>query len=296
MKAGETGVIQVSHQGQTLFVQTYPFPFIAYMYGIIPRLAETAAKKPWKLAKWGLIWHGINQMGEDMSDDPEETKKQRALMDPEGQGAPLLGLPLMPSGMIKVPEAISPKTKDDWYVNVARGLPGGTDMFGQRESAPGVIPGLPQFLQPSFGAGGALLNTAMGVDPFRGRDIPEGERLKYLTQQFIPNLPIPGIPTYAGEKLDRAIGGRESKTKDVHTPTSALLSGLGLKLTPVSTRKLKKRRGYPYDTKIRNLKTKKRKLKDDWIGVLDEDYYKERDKISREIRKLRLEKRAVQNP
>ena len=278
------------------FLREGPFPFIAYMYGIIPRLAETAVKKPWKMAKWGLIWHGINQMGEDMSDDPEETKKQRALMDPEGQGAPLLGLPGMPSGMIKVPEAISPKTKDDWYVNVARGLPGGTDMFGQRESAPGVIPGLPQFLQPGFGAAGALVNTAMGVDRFWGRDIPEGERLKYLAQQFIPNLPIPGMPSYAGEKLDRAMGGRGSKTKDVHTPASALLSGLGLKLTPVSTRKLKKRRGYPYDKKIRELSTKRRKLKDNWVGELDDDFYKERDKISKEIRQLKREKRQVQNP
>jgi hypothetical protein len=142
----------------------------------------------------------------------------------------------------------------------------------------------------------------MGVDPFRGRDIPEGERLKYLGQQFIPNLPIPDLPflpkypSYAGEKLDRAIGGRGSKTKDVHTPASALLSGLGLKLTPVSTRKLKKRRGYPYDTKIRSLQTKKRKLRDDWIGVLDDAYYKERDKISKEIRQLKREKRQVQNP
>jgi hypothetical protein len=235
-------------------------------------------------------------MGEDMSPDQEETDKQRALMDPERGGMPLMGIPGMPTGMIKLPEAISPDTPDDWYVNFSRGLPGGTDMFGQRESAPGVIPGLPQFAQPSFGAAGALLNTAMGVDPFRGRDIPEGERLKYLAQQFIPNLPIPGMPSYAGKKVDRARAGRRSKTKDDHTVTSALLSGLGLKLTPVSTRKLKKRRGYPYDKKIRELSTKRRNLKNNWVGELDEDFYKERDKLIKQIRQLKREKRQVQNP
>ena len=136
----------------------------------------------------------------------------------------------------------------------------------------------------------------MGIDPFRGRDIPEGERLKYLGQQFMPNLPIPGMPSYAGKKVDRARAGRRSKTKDDHTVTSALLSGLGLKLTPVSTRKLKKRRGYPYDKKIRELSTKRRNLKNNWVGELDEDFYKERDKLIKEIRKLKREKRQVQNP
>jgi uncharacterized protein YukE len=64
----------------------------------------------------------------------------------------------------------------------------------------------------------------------------------------------------------------------------------------VSTRKLKKRRGYPYDKKIRELSTKRRKLQDNWVGELDDDFYKERDKISKEIRQLKREKRQVQNP
>ena len=40
------------------YLREGPLPFISYMYGIVPRLVETAAKKPAKLAKWGMIWHG----------------------------------------------------------------------------------------------------------------------------------------------------------------------------------------------------------------------------------------------
>jgi hypothetical protein len=264
-----------------------PYPFIAYMYGIVPRLAETMAKKPWKIAKWGLIWHGINAMGEDMSDDPEKIRKQRALM-PEEQKRPLMGIPGMPSGMIKMPEAISPGTEDDWYLNIGRALPGGTDVFGQSESAPGNIPGIPKFLQPSFGAGGAILNTLQGIDPFRGRDIPEGERLDYLRRQFTPNLPIPGLGTYAGEKIERAIGEDESRTRDIHTIPSAVLSGLGLKTTPVSTRKLRKRKGYSFDKKIKNLRSKRRRL--------DRDDVEGRNKINEQIRQIFKDKRRAMNP
>jgi len=35
-----------------------PLPFASYMYGVIPKLAETAAKKPIKFAKWGLFFGG----------------------------------------------------------------------------------------------------------------------------------------------------------------------------------------------------------------------------------------------
>ena len=233
------------------FLRQGPLPFISYMYGVIPRLAETAAKKPMKLAKWGLIWHGLNKAGEHMSDaSKEDIDYQRRQMAPY-QRRTLLGVPGMPSATIKMPEFMSPKTPDDWYLDIGRMIPGG-DIFGMTEGGVGQVPGLPSALQPSFGAAGAIYDAFTGIDRFKGRERLRGpstpdkllEGAQYLGKQFMPNLPVPiglipgvGDPTYAGAKVTRAVRGAPQPTKDYHTLTSALLSGVGIKTTPVKTAK-----------------------------------------------------------
>jgi len=242
-----------------------PLPFISYMYGVIPRLAETAAKKPLKLAKWGMIWHGLNQAGEHMSDMSKEDIEYQRRQMPKYQRRTLLGAPGAPPATIKMPDFMSPKTEDDWYLDVGRMIPGG-DIFGMTEGGAGQWPGLPQALQPSFGAAGAIFDAFRGVDPFKGKVRPRGpttadqllESAQYLGKQFIPNLPvptglIPGVPdlTYSGAKLTRAIRGGPQPTKDYHTTASALMSSFGVKTTPVSTRKgiQRKRMKYEQDKK-----------------------------------------------
>ena len=242
-----------------------PLPFISYMYGVIPKLAETAAKKPMKLAKWGLIWHGLNQAGEHMSDaSKEDIDYQRRQMAPY-QRRTLLGVPGMPSATIKMPEFMSPKTPDDWYLDIGRMIPGG-DIFGMTEGGAGQVPFLPQSLQPSFGAAGAIGSAVWGMDPFKGIVRQRGPSLadktkegaQYLAKQFIPNLPvptglIPGVPdlTYSGAKLTRALRGGPQPSKDYHTTASALMSSFGVKTTPVSTAKgiQRKRMKYQQDLK-----------------------------------------------
>ena len=238
---------------------------------MIPKLAETAAKKPLKLAKWGLIWHGLNQAGEHMSDtSKEDIAYQRKLM-PEYQKRKIMGLPGMPSATIKMPDFMSPKTKDDWYLDIGRMIPGG-DVFGMTEGGVGQVPFLPQSLQPSFGAAGAIYSAFTGTDPFKGKERIRGptvedkslEAAQYLGKQFIPNLPVPtglipgfkkgttmGDLTSSGSKLTRAIRGGEQPTKDYHTTASALMSSFGVKTTPVSTRKnlIRKRMRFDQDMK-----------------------------------------------
>ena len=233
------------------FLREGPLPFVSYMYGVIPKLAETAAKRPIKFAKWGLLMGALNETGEILSDADSE-KQQRRLQD-----TPMYGIPGMPKTKIKLPDAISPDTKDDWYFDIERMLPGGNLFEGSDEgSGLGRIPYLPQSLQPSFGAAGAIGTAAMGIDPFRQR--PIDDRSEYLTRQFLPNLPIPGFPSFSGDKLTRALSGEYSPTKDVFTPGSAIASTLGAKLTPVSDTKLRKRLGYRYDRLERELKSERR--------------------------------------
>ena len=272
-----------------------PLPFISYMYGIVPRLAETAAKKPAKLAKWGMIWHGANSLGEDMSDkSPEQIAHQRELMSKE-KNRGLFGLPGMPSPMIKMPDKISPKTRDDWYLDIGRMIPGG-DVYSTSEGGIGQIPYLPQSLQPGFGAAGALAFPAMGIEQFMGKEVPKGERLEQAMKNFAPNWPIPGFPSWAGRKLKRAETGKYSKTKDVYTPESAWLSGFGIKTTPVSTRKLKKRAGYSASREMRNLQTRKRKLKSEKNagGITATEYAQQISQINREIREMKRNKRLAE--
>jgi hypothetical protein len=282
-----------------------PLPFISYMYGVIPRLAETAAKKPLKLAKWGLIWHGINKAGEHMSDmSQEDIDYQRRQMAPY-QRRTLMGVPGMPSATIKMPDFMSPKTKDDWYLDIGRMIPGG-DIFGQTEGGVGQIPGLPQALQPSFGAAGVIFDAFQGIDRFTGRERMRGpttkdkllEAAQYAGKQFIPNLPvptglIPGMPdlSYSGAKLTRAIRGGEQPTKDYHTPTSALLSSFGMKTTPVSTQKGIQRKLMKHDQEQRKLDQQMKAAERALISkdLTIDDYTKLIEKLQRQ--KIKLSKK-----
>tara|TARA_R110002096_G_scaffold298834_1_gene493283 strand:- start:222 stop:3227 length:3006 start_codon:yes stop_codon:yes gene_type:complete len=273
-----------------------PLPFVSYMYGVIPKLAETAAKRPIKFAKWGLLMGALNETGEVLSDADSE-KQQRRLQD-----APMYGIPGMPKTKIKLPDAISPDTKDDWYFDIERMLPGGNLFEGSEGSGLGRVPYLPQSLQPSMGAAGAIANTAMGIDPFRQR--PIDDRSDYLTRQFVPNLPVPiqGFPSFSSDKLTRAFSGEYSPTKDVFTPGSALASTLGAKLTPVSDTKLRKRLGYRYDRLERELKSERRTVRNNFnSGVYGakssqkaKDKRKEEmDRITGELRELSKKRRRA---
>ena len=265
------------------FLREGPLPFVSYMYGVIPKLAETAAKRPIKFAKWGLLMGALNETGEALSDADSE-KQQRRLQD-----APMYGIPGMPKNKTKLPDAISPDTKDDWYFDIERMLPGGNLFEGSEGSGLGRIPGLPQSLQPSFGAAGSLIYAGMGVDPFRQQ--PIDDRSEYLTRQFVPNLPIPGFPSFSGDKLTRALSGEYSPTKDVFTLGSALASTLGAKLTPVSDTKLRKRLGYRYDRLERELKSERRTVRNNFnSGVYGaKSSQKAKDKRKEEMDRIRGE-------
>jgi hypothetical protein len=235
-------------------------PFISYTYGIVPRLVETAMKHPMKVAKWAAIGHLANEAGWAMSDDSDREEIER-LQEAQSLGfKSMWGIPGTSPINIKNPDNILPffKDKNNGFWDIGRIYAGG-DLFNAKEGGAGQIKILPGFAQPSFGAAGAVGYTLMSIDQFKGTTIPPGKKIEAFYRQFTPNIvglgggPIPD--SYAQRKLRRAVSGQDETGVDRHTTVSALLSSVGLKITPVSLSKLKGRLGMNLESDIRELKS-----------------------------------------
>ena len=252
------------------FMRNATHPFIAYSYRAIPLLAESAALRPWKYAKWAALGYGINEYGESESPG-RDIEAERRLM-PEYQKGTMFGVPGAPSTMIKLPSEEPGKLgplespPPSMYLDIQRFIPGG-DVFATSEGGGRRIEYLPKFLQP----GGPLVDTFTivqeGRDPFTGRDLPglnigdnEGDirrnnaliKLNAIYKAMVPNLP--GIPgTAATEKFKKAEAGSESMTQTKLSTTQALLQTLGVKVTPVDIEKLKMQQLFAMDREVDNV-------------------------------------------
>ncbi len=276
-------------------------PFFSYTYGIVPRLAEVGAKNPIKYAKWAYMMYLLNSIGENTSGiDPDRLAEIKALQDDN----PMFGLPFMPNASIVMPEFISKYISDSGDVqvlNLERVLPGG--VFGEKQGLAGIgqIPGLPNAAQPSFGVAGAIYNPSQGVDPFTGREIPEGQRMDAALRNAAPNwgdygLPyglgslmedVTGIESYQRQKEKRAEGledfGGFTESKDDYSPLTANLSGFGVRIQPKDESKLEWRFTQQFEKRIDNLNKR--------IGDIErEPKYsdEERDQLIEEL-ELRIE-------
>jgi len=204
-------------------------PFVAYAYGIAPRLAEAAVKRPWKFAKWAAVVGGLNAIGEDLTNDPQKVERERII-----KNNTLFDIPGFPPVDIKMPPQLSmtpPKGVDSsTYLGLGRMVPG--QMFTPESTGGFKIPGVPSSVQPSFGAVGGVLFPAMGIPSMGTTPIPKEDRPAEMLRQFVPNLPIPGSGTYAGTKLKRGLteGGFISNFKDTQTRVSSILQTIGLRL------------------------------------------------------------------
>lgn len=220
-------------------------PFISYSYRAIPLLAESAALRPWKYAKWAALGYGLNEYGD--SESKTDVERERRMM-PERQQGTMFGIPGAPSTMIKLPQKEGEQSE---YLDVGRFIPGG-DVFNTAEATGRRIEALPQFLQPGGPGFDAFTTLYEGRDPFTGQDLPglnigatEGERRlnnasikasKFITS-LLPNLPgIPGTP--ATEKFERAAAGSESLTQPSISNLQAGLQAFGIKVTPIDEDKL----------------------------------------------------------
>ena len=271
-------------------------PFAAYAYGITPRLAEAAAKQPWKFAKWAAIVAGFNAMGEFYSGDQSRLERERQLMG-KHQGSTLFDAPLFPYTMMKLPPAWSPEgpagTNDNYYYNIARDFPG--QQFHQSGFMKYRFPGLPDVMQ----FGGAFLSgiydPMRGLDQMTGKVKPIGERFGDVVRQFVPNLPLPWLNTYAGRKMKQGLtkGGFISQTKQNQTFLTAALQNLGFRIEAISPQKLAQSHKFRLQDKVRVIEARARKLRKDLDEkqIEPDEYTEEYDKVL--YRMDRVQKEAL---
>jgi len=232
-------------------------PFISYSYRAIPLLAESAALRPWKYAKWAAVGYGLNEYGESKSD--ADVERERRMM-PERQKGTMFGIPGAPPTMVKLPQKEGEPSE---YLDVSRYIPGG-DVFATTESETRNIPLVPQALQPGGPLFDAFTVLAEGKDPFTGRPL-EGlgigatdtekqvndARIKgaKVITGLLPNLPgIPGAP--ATEKIKKAVAGSESDMQPKLSVLQAALQTFGIKVTPIDVEKLSNQQQFAMEKEI----------------------------------------------
>ena len=229
-------------------------PFIAYTYRIIPILAETAIARPWKYLKYASLGYGLNEIGDLVSGGDEEA--ERAVMPERKQGR-FMGLPLLPHRNIKIPVPKFGDEQQSFYMDFTRFTPGGDVM-----DLNGVIPGLPQPLQPSGGLAGEILFPLLGYDLFRQEKI-KGQtgifnedwkmRLGVLKDKLIPNIPfLPG--SYSSSKLETTRKGVDSPFRVDQAELLTLAQTLGFKVERAEISKLKTGKVFELKRKIDGFK------------------------------------------
>jgi len=287
-------------------------PFLSYSYRAFPLIAQTAIERPLKLGSVAALMYAANDWQRALSGDTRSTEeRQRKFMQQYQKkkafgitGEGVLGLkhpfPSMPEANIRlnIPTPFGTIGGPDKYFDISRKLPGG-DVFAMGGETPGALPFLPtamQFGGPGIGA----FQRLYGTEPFTGRQktaeeagMTAGEiaasRAGSILKDFIPNLPIPGLPepisTFSGKKIERAYhreygGGKYQTLSDPLTTFEAVANSLGLtvntadlpRLSVLRTKELssiEKR----FSQKRKNIETKRMKGEidlDEFRGQLEE--------------------------
>lgn len=281
-----------------------PIPFLSYMYGIIPKIAETAVKHPAKIAKWSGLLALVNEAGWQSSDiDYDDRRDIEHLMENQAPGFnSRWGIPGMGPTNIKISDDMNPfdEQGDMGFLDLSRAYAGG-NIMGGKEGDAGNLQFLPEWLQMNFGAAGGIVAPLMGYDLYKGQNIPMfSDRLAAAVKQFIPNFPAGEIvntltggmteeitnagilpETWAGNKIQRARSGEYSDTKDVHTLPTAWASMFGIKLRPIDYGKLEDRIYDRFDKKVRLYDEKITTLGSELAagGISEEDYEKKVDDL-----------------
>jgi hypothetical protein len=261
-------------------------PFISYTYRAAPIIAETILKKPWKIAKWGLILNAANDLAADDNEYKTERKRQKEL----DQSFDVMRIPGA-NTLIKLP--------NEKYLDVSRWIPAG-DVLQVKDQG-FSLPFVPTPLQPSGGAIGGIAKIAVGFDTFTKQTVPgvgSGvfkdsfdarfgiQRDSMLGKEFIP-LWNQGWNIYDAY----AAGGKEHPTKDDRTLNESLLGAIGIKVKTYNEEKSAMRVSFKYKNRIESLTKKMKQLAANRQGgrIDKEDFDKDMKRLRTELNRIQKE-------
>lgn len=247
-------------------------PFIAFAYRAVPMLAETAAKKPWKIAKYMIVAGGLNALAYAMLGADGDEDKERAYL-PEEKAGKLWGI--VPK-LIRMPwnrESTyrdGRKSIDPVFLDVRRWIPVGDIVdYGQDKTA---LPLIPQPLIP----GGPLVMVGeflVNKSAFTGKALTKETDTwiesaakvgSHFYKGFAPNIPLPHSGTWAGTKIDNAIKGKEDPLGRVYPVPEAIASGFGVKLERYPIDLMKHNAALDMKMDMRELDDERRRLGRDY--------------------------------
>lgn len=225
------------------------FPFMAFSYRAIPMLAETAAKRPWKLLKLAAIVGGLNALSYALIGGDEDDERRYL---PEEKAGRVWGM---------VPKLIRMGWNDSdgqpVFLDIRRFIPVG-DVFdlGQGHSAvpipPSMMPGGPISL---------LFEAILNKSAFTGNDISletdtTFERLMktgdYLYKAVAPNIAfLPG--TYSYENITNAGKGKTDTFGRELSINQALLNSVGIKVGSYGADTLRYNAGKKLEGELREI-------------------------------------------
>jgi len=207
--------------------RTTVLPFIGYTYRAIPKIAQTMAERPWKVAKYIAIAQALNAMAYAVAPSDDDEEDERNSMREDQQGSTWLMTPRMMR---------MPWLQDEMpvFLDVRRWIPAG-DVFDLQGDIPSwlqvggpLMIGMELYLNKTAFTGEEIFNPL--TDTFSER---MGARADYLWKSYMPSAVwIPN--SWYQEQLLRAVMGdaRQWNSNAPYDAGAAVLNSFGVKLKP----------------------------------------------------------------
>jgi hypothetical protein len=207
-------------------------PFLSYTYRAVPIVAKTIMTRPWKVAKYMAVAHGMQALAYALAESDWSEEEERKSLREQEQGSTWLGTPRL----MRLPSLDA--AGNPVFLDVRRWIPAG-DVFDMSQG--NAVGPVPAWMQP----GGPLMLAAelvLNRSSFTGQDIVNpmtdsgsdkavkvGE---YLWRSWMPSAAwIPN--SWYWNKINNARkGAREWGTNRRYSMGQAISSSVGIKVKP----------------------------------------------------------------